>query len=251
MKSPLPYIGGKTRPAEKLIAQFPQHTAFVELFCGGASILFRKEPSEVEVINDLNDEITNFFRVCQFHHEALIQYCRFAVASRNWFDLLKRTEPNTLTDIQRAFRTLYLQKNSFGARVMNPNFHYFRQNRSNFNPENICKHIEETHRRLARVQIECAPYQQIIERYDAPQTFFFCDPPYYKKPIYKFNFSHEDYLELERQLGSIQGKFLLTLNDVPETRKIFSKFRISTITFPYTCLQQKGRRFSELVITNY
>ncbi len=102
MKSPLPYIGGKTRPAGKLIAEFPTHQGFVELFCGGASILFGKKPSDVEVINDLNDEITNFFRICQFHHEELVRYCKFAIASRSWFDLLKKTETSTRSKFFRV-----------------------------------------------------------------------------------------------------------------------------------------------------
>jgi DNA adenine methylase len=251
MKSPLPYIGGKTRPAEQLINQFAPHETFIDLLCGGASILFGKEESRVEVINDLNDEITNFFRVCQFHHEELVRYCKFTLASRNWFELLKKTDPSTLTDIQRAFRILYLQKNSFGGRILRPNYHYFRHHRSNFNPENMRKQIEAAHKRLARVQIECLPYQQVLKKYDSSQAFFFCDPPYYQKPLYKFNFSHSDYVELEEQLRSIKGKFLLTLNDVPATRRIFSRFTISTISFAYTCLKQKGRRFTELVIKNY
>jgi DNA adenine methylase len=251
MKSPLPYIGGKTRPAQNLIDLFPPHDCFVELFCGGASISFRKEPSKVEVINDLNDDVTNFFRVLQFHHEELIRHSKFTVASRNWFELLKKTDPSTLTDIQRAFRFWFIQKNSFGGRVKSPNFHYCRVNKSNFNPLTIAKQFKEVHERLARVQVECLPYQSVIEKYDTPKTFFFCDPPYYKKPIYKFNFSHEDYVQLEKQLSSIKGKFLLTLNDVPEIRKIFSRFKVSTISFAYTCLKQKGQRFTELVIRNY
>ncbi len=251
MKSPLPYIGGKSRVAKRLIEHFPPHHLFVELFGGAAQLLCAKEPSPVEVYNDLDNEIANFFRVCQFHYEELIRYFRFALVSRTWFEILKQTDPVTLTDIQRAFRTLYLQKNCFGGRVVNPNFHYFRAVRPNFNPDTIADQIEKMHKRLARVQIESLPYQQAIQKFDTKTAFFFVDPPYYNKPFYRHNFELKDYLELAERLANLKGKFLMTLNDHPEMRKVFSRFQISTISFAYTCLKEGGKKFTELLIRNY
>ena len=237
--------------AKSLIEQFPPHRTYVELFGGAAQVLCAKEPSAVEVYNDIENDVTNFFRVCQFHHEELIRYFRFALVSRTWFEILKKIDPSTLTDIQRAFRTLYLQKNSFGGRVVSQNFHYFRTVKPNFNPETIASQIENMHKRLARVQIESLPYQQAIEKYDTRETFFFADPPYYQKPFYRHNFELADYLELARRLALLKGKFLMTLNDHPEMRKVFSRFQISTISFAYTCLKEGGKKFTELLIRNY
>src|SRR6202021_163737 len=107
MAAPLSYIGGKNRLANGIIAIFPKHTTYVEAFAGGAQVFFRKEPSKVEVLNDLDGEIVNFYRVCQQHYEELLRYFRFAVVSRQWFDLLKATDPATLTNIHRAERHLY------------------------------------------------------------------------------------------------------------------------------------------------
>ena len=73
VRSPLSYIGGKNRLAKRIIEIFPKHTTYVEAFAGGAQVLFHKEPSAVEVLNDLDGEIVNFFRVCQLHHEELIR----------------------------------------------------------------------------------------------------------------------------------------------------------------------------------
>lgn len=251
MKSPLPYIGGKSRVAKSLIEQFAPHRTYIELFGGAGHVLCAKEPSPVEVYNDLENDVTNFFRVCQFHYEELIRYFRFALVSRTWFQILKKTDPATLTDIQRAFRTLYLQKNSFGGRVVSQTYHYFRAVKPNFNPDTIASQIENLHKRLARVQIESLPYLQVIEKYDSKEALFFCDPPYFRKPLYVYNFELSDYLELAKHLASLKGKFLMTLNDDPEMRKAFSQFQISTIEFPYTVLQQQGRRFTELLIKNY
>src|SRR5205807_3601507 len=111
MAGPLSYIGGKNRLAKRVIEIFPEHTTYVEPFAGGAQVFFRKEPSKVEVLNDLDQEIVNFFRVCQSHYEELLRYLRFTLVSRAWFDLMKVTDPRTLTDVQRAARHFYLLKN--------------------------------------------------------------------------------------------------------------------------------------------
>ena len=98
MIGPLSYIGGKRAIAKPLIAIFPEHTTYVEAFAGGAQVFFHKKPSKVEVLNDLDGEIVNFYRVCQQHYEEFVRYFRFVVRSRAWHTLLKATDPSTLTD---------------------------------------------------------------------------------------------------------------------------------------------------------
>src|ERR1700751_1094745 len=110
MIGPLPYIGGKNRLAKQIISLLPDHTAYVEPFAGGAQVFFHKEPSKVEVLNDLDGEVVNFFRICQSHYEELLRYCRYLLVSRGWFELLKKTDPTTITDVQRAARYLYILK---------------------------------------------------------------------------------------------------------------------------------------------
>ena len=157
MLGPLPYIGGKNRLATKIIALLPEHTTYVEPFAGGAQVLFHKAPSNVEVLNDLDFDIVNFFRVCQWHCEELIRYLRYCLASRRLHELHVKTDPETLTDIQRAGRFFYLQKNSFGGLVLKHRFHYGVTHPTNYNPDRIPEIIEQAHRRLARVQIESLP----------------------------------------------------------------------------------------------
>ncbi len=124
MVGPLAYIGGKNRLAKKIIELFPEHTTYVEPFAGGAQVLFHKEPSTVEVLNDLDSDIVNFFRVCQLHQEELIRCLKFTLVGRNWFALVKAENPATLTDIQRAARFFYLQKNSFAGLVRRQDYRY-------------------------------------------------------------------------------------------------------------------------------
>src|SRR3954463_7361447 len=115
MQGPFSYIGGKNRLATEIISLIPKHKTYVEPFAGGAQVFFHKEPSEVEILNDLNNDIVNLFRICQAHHEELVRYLRFMIPARNWFDLLYKTDPATLTDIQRAARFLYLQKHTYAG----------------------------------------------------------------------------------------------------------------------------------------
>jgi DNA adenine methylase len=251
VKGPLAYIGGKNRIAKKIIEIFPQHVTYVETFAGGAQTLFHKEPSKVEVLNDLDSDVVTFFRVCQLHSDELIRYARFAVVSREWFDLLQSQEPKTLTDIQRAMRFLYLQKNAYAGLVRKRKFGYSVTEPSRFNPESIPELIENTHKRLARVQIEHLPYEQILEKYDRPTSLFYLDPPYFGRKLYNFNFSETDFVELAKRIDELRGKFVLSLNDLPEVRRIFGRFHIREIELAYTAQQTAGKRFRELLITNY
>ena len=251
MIGPLPYIGGKNRLAKKIISMLPEHTTYVEPFAGGAQVLFHKSPSNVEVLNDLDFDIVNFFRVCQWHYEELIRYLRYCFVSRKLHELHLASNPTTLTDIQRAGRFYYLQKNSFGGLILKQKFHYGVTCPSNYNPARIPIVIEKAHQRLMRVQIESLPYEQVLEKYDRPTTFFYLDPPYWRRKLYKFNFKDEDFRQLAARLKKLSGKFILSLDDQPEIREIFVDFRMEAIELSYTAKRDTRPRHRELLITNF
>ncbi len=249
MIGPLPYIGGKNRIAKQIIALFPEHKTYVEPFAGGAQVFFHKEPSEVEVLNDLDGELINFFRVLQNHYEELLRYLRFTLPSRKWFDVFQMLPPEALTDIQRAARYFFLKKSSFAG--LGKNYHYHLVQTPTFNPGRLPELFEKVHKRLEKVQIECSPYEDILKRYDRPQTLFFLDPPYWGLKLYRYNFSEDDFRDLELRLRHIRGKFVLSLNDLPEVRTLFHHFEQKQIQLAYTAQKQAGRRYSELLITNF
>lgn len=251
MIGPLPYIGGKNRLATKIISMLPEHTTYVEAFAGGAQVFFHKPPSNVEVLNDLDFDIVNFFRVCQWHYEELVRYLRFCLVSRRLHELHLKTDPATLTDIQRAGRFFYLQKNSWGGLILKQKFHYGVSQPSNYNPERIPEIIEDAHRRLQRVQIESLPYGQVLEKYDRPETFFYLDPPYWERKLYKFNFSQTDFQELEARLRALKGRFILSLDDRHEVRDLFAAFQMQTVDLAYTAKRDTSGRHRELLITNF
>jgi len=251
MVGPLAYIGGKNRLAKTIVSKIPKHKTYVEPFFGGGQVFFHKEPSDVEIINDLNDELVNFFRVCQSHYQELVRYLDYMLLSRKWFELCKQTNPGLLTDIQKAARFFYLQKNAYGGLVNRQRYKLTVEQHPNYNPERIEKLLEETHRRLQRVQIECLPYQEILKRCDRPKTFFYLDPPYWNKYLYRFNLEEQDFLELHGILKKLKGRFILSLNDVPEVRKLFSDFRTEEVSLVYTAQSIPGRKYRELLIANF
>ena len=123
MNSPLNYLGGKSRLAEKIVKLFPKdHVCYCEPFCGAAWVLFRKEPSKTEVINDADGELVTFWRVIQNHLEEFLRYYRFAVIARKIWDIENKKDPGLLTDIQRAVRYYYLQRLGFGGKTSGRTF---------------------------------------------------------------------------------------------------------------------------------
>jgi DNA adenine methylase len=250
MIGPLPWIGGKRRVAKRLAALLPPHQTYVEPFCGGAQVFFNKNPSTVEVLNDLDGELVNFLRVCQLHHPELLRYLEYSVPSRRWFEWYQDQDPATLTDVQRAARFFYLQKNSFAGRVHQRNFHYAVSKPSNYNAASFPEVLAAVAERLHRVQLECWPYEKVLERYDRTDTLFYIDPPYVQAPWYRFNFADEDFRTLAERLRSLKGQFLLSINDCLLAREVFGTFQLRELRFAYTA----SRRVSvgrELLISNY
>ena len=245
------YIGGKRRLAKRIAALFPPHVTYCEVFLGGGQVFFRKEPSQVEVLNDLDGDVVNFFRCAQQHYEELARYLQFVLVSRQWFGIFQDQNPATLTDIQRAARFFYLQKSAYAGLVHGRHYACKVVGKPGFNPGRLREILEKTHQRLERVQIESLPFQEFISRFDRPTTLFFCDPPYWERKLYNFNFREEDYRNLADQLQSIQGKFVLTVDDVPQLRELFKHSNISEVEIPYTAQREAGKRYRELIITNF
>jgi DNA adenine methylase len=251
MIGPLPYIGGKRAIATKIIAIFPKHTAYVEPFAGGAQVFFHKVPSKVEVLNDLDGEMVNFFRVCQLHYEELLRYMSFLIVSRKWHEVLKATDPVTLTDIQRAARHLYLLKNCYAGLIRDLNYKVNVAHAPGLNLDRLPEIIEETHKRLARVQLECLPYEKVLERFDREWTLFYLDPPYFGLKLYRHNLTAQDFEKMAERLAGLRARFVLSLNDVPEVRRIFKEFKFREIDLFYTAQKIAGRRYREVLITNF
>lgn len=113
---------GQTPPGQIDSAVVPEHTCYVEPFCGAAALYFMKSQAEVEVLNDINGELINMYRVIKHHLDEFAKQFRWELSSREIFGWLQVTPPETLTDIQRAARFYYLQKLSFSGKVNSQTF---------------------------------------------------------------------------------------------------------------------------------
>jgi DNA adenine methylase len=251
-----PWIGGKRLLAKTIVAHIPAHSCYVEPFCGGAHVFFRKEPSEVEVLNDINKELITFYRVIQNHYDAFLQSIEQLLISRDEFKRFQNTPPEVLTDIQRAVRFFYIQRSCFGAKVRSPTFGVSKTEKPNYISDSFLKLLEMSYKRLRSVLIECLPYDKLFPRYDAPNTFFYVDPPYYNaENHYGYGlYSKDDFKALAGILGGLKGKFILSINDLPETRAIFKGFKRIEVATKYTIGQSystRNTKRAELLIKNF
>jgi DNA adenine methylase len=229
IKSPLSgWLGGKFQLSKRIVSMIPEHQCYIEPFTGAAWVYFRKEKSEVEVLNDINLEIVTLYRVIQHHLEEFLRYFKWCLVSRDEFERLLKVDASTLTDIQRSARFFYLQKSAFAGRVDHPSFGYATTRPPRLNLLRLEEDLSQAHLRLHNVYIENLNYSDLIRRYDRPHSFFYIDPPYFgcEDDYGKNIFARSDFEVLAAQLKGIEGKFLLSLNDVPEIRDIFADFII-------------------------
>ena len=208
--------GGKRAMASRVIKMMPEHKVYVEPFAGGAAVFFSKEPSTVEVLNDMDDEIVNAYQSAQKISDSNLQQLmkRDWVISRKTFMALRDSTPKTPMD--KLYRFIYLKGASYGG--MKESF----QTRRDGENLGIVKRLPEIRERLSKVRIHKADAIKVILKYDSPEAFFFVDPPYpaeWKGAMGVGSgdsgeqYTDKDLAMLVKTLGSIKGKFLLTVSN--------------------------------------
>ncbi|WP_231643062.1 DNA adenine methylase [Ralstonia syzygii] len=246
----VPWIGGKRRLADILIPRFPAHTCYVEVFAGGAALYFLRPPAEVEVLNDINGELVNLYRIVQHHLEEFVRQFKWALSSRQVFKWLQDTPPETMTDIQRAARFFYLQHHAFGGRVDGQTF----GTATTTPPINLLR-IEENlsaaHLRLNGAYIENLSWQDCVRRYDRPHTLFYMDPPYWQTEGYGVDFGFEQYEVMAAMMAGLKGQAIVSLNDHPDIRNCFKAFEMETLDINYTVGGGKGAARREVIIYSW
>jgi len=218
----------------------------------GGIFLRRARPAPVEVINDISGDVVNFFRITQRHPAALAAELRSMLSGREEFDRLRRVDPTTLTDIERAARFLYLQRLTFGGKIRTRCFGVDKVNSSRFDPRKVLPNLDRLTARLAGVTIERLGYADVIARYDDPRALFYLDPPYWdcEDDYGPGVFERADFERLADQLATLRGRFILSINATDGARAVFSRFAIEDVETTYTVGAQGGKRVRELIITN-
>jgi DNA adenine methylase len=249
-----PWLGGKRNLARRICALLDATpcATYAEPFVGmGGIFLRRTSRPRAEVINDAGRDVANLFRILQRHYPQFLDTLRFQPTTRVEFNRLTGTNPDTLTDLERAARFLYLQRTAFGGKVSGRNFGVSPDRAGRFNLTTLEPMLEDLHSRLAGVVIECLDFAEFIRRYDTPGTLFYLDPPYWgcEGDYGKALFNRADFQRLSDVLKGLKGRFLMSINDVPQIREIFAWAQLEEVQTTYTIAGKGGAKpAAELLI---
>ena len=254
MNSFMSWIGGKKALRDEIISRFPtDYKRYIEVFGGGGWVLFHKAPgNDFEVYNDRNPNLANLYRCVRDHPDELISELTYALNSRTDFDYIRKVmkTPTEIPDVKRAAYFYQLIRYSYASGLDS----YASQPHSMWNNFPL---ITNACARLQKVVIENKDFEKLIDQYDRPESFFYCDPPYFETEDYyeDVGFTKADHERLADKLSSIEGKYLLSYNDCPEIRELYesrgarieSISRLSNIAQRY----EAGKQYDELIISNY
>ena len=217
MRSPIRWFGGKGNFTQHLLPLIPEHHCYCEVFGGGASLLFAKPLSKVEVYNDLDGDVVAFFRL--FHDpEAFKEFrrkCHYTPFAQDWYTEARTTWENQDDPIERAYRWFVVARmcrnGSFGHSSIT--FSHQRDRAGWF--KQIVDDMDRVVERLRSVNIENRDWAEIFRRYDAPHTVFYLDPPYLPSTrssakYYRCEMTEDDHIGLIDALKSIKGKVILS-----------------------------------------
>ena len=214
MKTPLTYYGGKQQLAKFILGLIPKHKVYCEPFLGGAAIFFAKEPSKVEIVNDTNGELINFYEVLKRDFTALEKEVAISLHSRKLHShaWVIYQNPELFDRVKRAWAIWMLANSSFGG-MLDGSFGYPRSTGGNTKALANKRHnfSEEYAIRLQNAQIECYDALKVIRSRDTADTFFYCDPPYVGADQGHYDgYSQDDFDSLLKLLETVKGKFLLS-----------------------------------------
>ncbi len=262
VQSPISWLGGKSALASRIVSLFPDHKHYVEIFAGALHVFFKKYPSELETVNDLNGDLVNFWLACRDHTEELIEKIAWTPYSRGLF-LRWKAEPRPDDDIEWAARWFFLQC----ARV-NGVFH---------GGWGCCKgggvlagtppalrmrirteRLIPVRYRLANVQIECSDYQVMIQRYGGSQeNLLYLDPPYPgSEREYEAEFKKQDHAIMAKLLNMCKAKVFISYQENKMIRRLYSgsKWSITEFEVVRKCVMskpgEKKPKATELLIAN-
>jgi len=211
---------------KKLLPLIPEHKIYVEPFGGGASLLFAKKPSPVEVYNDIDSGLVNFFKVLSDTKLFEKFYRRVAVLpySRELFYECRESWQEYDDPVERAAKWFVVARQSFSGSFGSSWGFAATHSRCGMAGSvsgwlSTIERLPEIHARLQRVQIEHNDFRKVIKTYDTLETFFYLDPPYVHSTRSSSRYQHElsdaDHKDLIELLKNIKGKVLLSGYDNP------------------------------------
>lgn len=210
-RTPISYYGGKQMMVAHILPLIPQHKIYVEPFFGGGAIFFSKEQSKVEIINDLNGEVVNFYRILQTEYLKLSAMIQGTLHSRELYYDAKHIydRPHLFDEVRRAWAFWILTNSGWSSKIGAWGYDI---KGSSMNKKIDGKKIEfgpQLARRLEATQIECNDAVKVITSRDTADTFHYVDPPYINSHMGHYEgYTAEMYRELLTTLSRVKGKFL-------------------------------------------
>ena len=215
VEPPFPWVGGKRRLAREIHDLLPPPcptSTYVEPFLGAGAVFFSRRPRGVEVVNDKNQEIINFFRVLRDDGENLVRYLQNVPYSRSLFYEWRNQDPDDATPLERAARFFYVARSAFGGETTGrtPSWAFARvDNRARSMAFVVDHELVLVRDRLRYAYIENDEAERVIERFDGPDTIIYCDPPYLSETRsdggYEHELSADDHVRLLSALKRAQG----------------------------------------------
>lgn len=250
LKPPICRVGGKSKLRKTIIEMIPEHICYIELFFGAGWVYFGKEPSKIDVINDIDRELINLFKMIKYHAPEIERLLEYEFSGRDIFEEYKNCTLEYMTEIYRAIRFLYIITQSFAGKGNNYGYGTTSKPGQQIFYSNLLLELRD---RLKNTYVENLSFEKVIDKYDRKHSFFFCDPPYIETCGYGNKFGKEEHRLLANKLKNLEGKFLLTINDHPLVRELYKDFNIKEIEVNYSISKEKHARgkYNELIITNY
>lgn len=257
MRTPITYYGGKQTMLPAILPLVPQHEVYTESFCGGAALFFAKAPAPAEIINDLNQELVNFYNVAQLNYDDLKPLIDATLHSRDTHAHARHIMqyPSFFTPEQRAWAVWACCKMGFASRL-DGSFGYdfsgtmpkkLRNAKDDFT-EHLCA-------RLDNVTIESRDALEVIDTFDSPVTFHFVDPPYVDTDCghYTDLFGRRELNVLLDLLTRVQGKFMLTMFPDGDIKAYADRegWIIHTVERTISASKTSRRKQEEWMVVNY
>jgi DNA adenine methylase len=214
MKTPITYYGGKQMMLPHILPLIPKHLVYTESFVGGGAVFWAKEPVKIEVINDKNYELCNFYEILKSDYSALFKLILSTIHARDTHKLAItiNQNPYIFTKVQRAWATWCLSRQGFSGKL-NGSWGYDKTTNSTCKTIAVWKeNLNEYYsKRLENVQIENNCATKIIESRDTEEAFHYCDPPYFNSHCGHYaGYSENDFKTLLEVLRVVKGKFMLS-----------------------------------------
>jgi len=246
MKPLFGYMGGKQKLAKKILPYIPEHTVYVEPFCGSAAIFFAKSRSDIapskyiEVLNDLNGDIVNLFDQLRKNPDevkrifSLLPYAKdvYYNQAKTTTDYYRNAPP-----AEKAALFLFNVCGSFTQKI-NGGFAFSKKRNHPHTKQNIEARIMDTAARLKDAYIFNDDYKVIVKRFDSPDTFFYFDPPYKDTEKYS-GVPPFDYDEFEEVLRNIRGRWILSHYYDDFVKRFEGDYKV--VKFDYTICIGSGK----------